>query len=182
MRGLPGHPIRSGTPVREPRRLPDHLPDRLPDRLPHDEEGSAEISYVWTVFLSSMILTSVMISLTQAVDSTDVAHGQAEVDEVAARVVYGINTVLELSRKYPEVAHEQRVDFPKSGVSFVVLGLEDRIVVRQTRNNGASVEMVIYNDQGSVISGKVRSSTPYLIIDYQPGSNTIQLRAPFEGV
>ena len=114
MRGLPGHPIRSGTPVREPRRLPDHLPDRLPDRLPHDEEGSAEISYVWTVFLSSMILTSVMISLTQAVDSTDVAHGQAEVDEVAARVVYGINTVLELSRKYPEVAHEQRSTSPRA--------------------------------------------------------------------
>ena len=129
-----------------------------------------------------MILTAVLISLTRAVDKADVAHGQAEVDEVAVRVVYGINTVLELSRQYPDNPHQQRVDLPQNGVAYVVLGLEDHILVKQTRNDGATVEMVIYNDQGSLITGKVLSSSPYLIVDYRPGSDTIQLRAPFEGV
>ena len=129
-----------------------------------------------------MILTAVLVSLTRAVDTADVAHGQAEVDEIAAMMVYGINTVLDLSRQYPGISHQQRVELPQNGVAYVVLGLEDRIMVRQTRNNGATVEMVIYNDEGSVIAGKVLSSSPYLVIDYQPDSDTIHLRSPFEGV
>jgi len=153
------------------------------DRQPiyGNDSAAAELSYVWTVFLSSMILTSVLMSLTKAVDRTDVMHGQGEVDGVAIRVVMGINSVIDLVQHYPGASHEQRVDLPKHNVAYVVRGLDDSILVRQMRNNGASIEMVIYNDLGYVITGKVLSSSPYLVVDYQPGSNLIKLRTPFEG-
>ncbi len=143
-----------------------------------DEAASAEISYVFTVFLSSMIMTAVLLSLTKAVDKVNIATGQVEVDEVASRVIMGINNIQDLAQRYPDVTHQQKIDLPQHGFNYIIMGLDDRLVVRQTRNHGASIEMVIYHDQNNILTGKVYSFSPSLIIDYQPGSNEILLRPP----
>lgn len=156
-------------------------PTRTPAPLSRAEAGATEIGYIYTVLLSTLILSAVVVSMAEAVNRTHTANAEVEVSEVASRVMVSLEGVLGMVGQHPQMPFQTRVELPHHNIGYVVLGQNDRIKVQQTVLHGATVEMVIYNDEGIDITGRVLSSAPYLIIDYQPGSGVIQLRPPFAG-
>ena len=149
--------------------------------LAADEKASAYISFVYTILLSALIMGAVMVSIAESVDRATLANGQVEVDEVAARVGVTIEALLDLVRHDPDSSYQRLVILSHNSVGYSIVGRGDRFTVTQTAVNGAFAEMIIYNELGITITGRVGSSAQNLLIEYQPVQRELRFSLPVSG-
>lgn len=156
--------------------------DRTPlTALCKDERGSNEIGYVYTVMLSSLILSAVVVSVGDAVNENNRAVAASQVTEIAARLAVAVEESLAQIRTHPEQPLLRKVDLVHQGFGYVVLVSNEKIKVTEKVLHGSVAEIIIYNDVGIIITGRVESSAPFLMIDYLPGSGEMLIRAPISG-
>jgi hypothetical protein len=132
------------------------------------DEGIAEIGYVYTFIISSILLTAMTMMSTDMVNDSGNAALRIMLSDVAEHVESEIGSVVAYSMRSPNSTVEKVVQLQPIAFTFNYrISATDHILYVNSSTDPVDIRRPIMNPGNIEISGSVASSMSELIIRYE---------------
>lgn len=144
-----------------------------------DKNGvSAVVGFILSFLISALILSASILAFTSALDITYRRAAEMELQDLANRIVAGVEHAVEIYIKFPNATYVRTIPVLEEvkGRQYYIQATNDTIYVNTT--DGISVKSTTYRAEviGIKISGKVYSGARSLSIYLKGEEKMIEIR------